>query len=132
MSSLTNPCCFQTGEEELSEEEQIMRAIALSLGEDITAQAKEKEEARRKEEEEKSRKLAEERERERQLMEPLDKAVLDDFSSKLLPGCLDLTSSIAQSVYRVCDLIAALTKRNGETWRNKALVTIHDKVHRIL
>ncbi len=119
---------FQEGEEELSEEEQIMRAIALSLGQDVTKQAKEKEETRKKEEEEKARKLTEEHEREQRVMEPLDKAVLDDFSSKLLPGCLELTSSIAQSVYRVCDLIVALAKRNGESWRNNALVTVHDKV----
>lgn len=119
---------MQEGDEELSEEEQIMRAIALSLGQDVSAQAKEKEETKKKEEEEKARKLAEEHEKERSLMEPLHKAVLDDFSSKLLPGCLELTSSIAQSVYRVCDLITALAKRNGDSWRSKALITVHDKV----
>lgn len=106
-----------------------MRAIALSLGEDITAKAKEKEEERKKEEEEKAKKLAEEKEREQKEMEPLHKAVLDEFSSKLLPGCLELAASISESVYRVCDLVSALAKRNGEMWRNEALTTVHDKVH---
>lgn len=104
-----------------------MRAIALSLGQDITSQAKEKEEARLKEEE-KVRKQLEEKERQRKEMEPLEKAVLDEFSSKLLPGCLELASSITESVYRVCDLISSLAKRNGDDWRTRALLTVHDKV----
>lgn len=112
----------------MSEEEQIVRAIALSLGQDISSQAKEKEEAKKKEEEENVRKLAEEKERECMEMEPLHKAVLDEFSCKLLPGCLELASSIAESVYRVCDLISALAKRNGDSWKNQALSTVHDKV----
>lgn len=105
-----------------------MRAIALSLGQDITTQAKEKEEARVKEEEEKARKQAEEKERQRREMEPLPRAVLDEFSGKLLPGCLKLAASISESVYRVCDLISSLAKRNGDTWRAQALSTVHDQV----
>lgn len=105
-----------------------MRAIALSLGQDVTAQAKEKEETRKKEEEEKARKHTEVKERQCKDMEPLQKAVLDEFSSKLLPGCLELVSSISESVYRVCDLISSLAKRNGDAWRSHALCTVHDKV----
>ena len=106
-----------------------MRAIALSLGEEMPSKSKEKEEeAKKKEEEEKAMKLAEEKERERKEMEPLKKDVLDDFSSKLLPGCLELASSISESVYRVCDLVSALAKRNGEQWRNQALTTVYHKV----
>ena len=105
-----------------------MRAIALSLGQDISSQAKEQEETRVKEEEEKARKQVEERERQQRELEPLQKAVLDEFSSKLLPGCLELASTISECVYRVCDLISSLAKRNGEVWRNLALCTVHDKV----
>lgn len=105
-----------------------MRAIALSLGEDDSAESKELEETKKKEEEEKARQLADLKEREHREMEPLEKQVLDDFSSKLLPGCLQLVSSISESVYRVCDLISSLARRNGEEWRNQALSTVHDKV----
>lgn len=112
----------------MSEEEQIRRAIALSLGQDVDTEAKEKEEAKKKEEEAKIQKQLEEKERERKAMEPLDKALLDKFSDMLLPGCLDLAASISESVYRVCDLISALAKRNGESWKNNALNTVHDGV----
>ncbi len=111
----------------MSEEEQILRAIALSLGQEEVG--KEQEEAKRLEVlQEKARKAAEEKEREHREMVPLHKVVLDDFSSKLLPGCLELASSIAESVYRVCDLVSALAKRNGEAWRSEALSTVYDKV----
>ena len=105
-----------------------MRAIALSLGQDIDPKLKEKEEAKKKEEEDKVQKLTEEKEREQREMKPLDKSLLDDFSNKLLPGCLKLASSISESVYRVCDMIVALSKRNGESWRNRSLATVHDGV----
>ncbi len=107
-----------------------MKAIALSLGQDSLTKAKEEEYAKKKEEEEKARKLQEEKERERREMEPLDKSLLDEFSDSLLPGCLELASSISESVYRVCDLISALAKRNGEAWRKKSMILIHDKVQR--
>lgn len=108
-----------------------MRAIALSLGQDVNSHDKEMAEAKKKEEEDTVRRLAEEKEREHREMEPLSKAVLDEFSSKLLPGCLELASTIPESVYRVCDLISALAKRSGQVWRDNALTTLHDKVHGI-
>lgn len=101
-----------------------MRAISLSLGQDVEAQdSKEQEVAKKKEVDDKTKK-----ERKRKSMEPLDKALLDDFSDLLLPGCLTLASSVSESVYRVCDLISALTKRNGEKWRAKALGEVRHAV----
>ena len=120
---------------ELSEEEQIMRAIALSLGQDIdgaqppSVDEKEKEAAKkREEEEEKVRKEEEEKEKVRRSMEPLDKALLDHFSDLLLPGCIKLASTMSECVYRVCDLISALAKRNGGNWRTKALENVCEAV----
>lgn len=105
-----------------------MRAISLSLGQDVEAQdSKEQEVAKKKEVDDKTKK-EEEKERKRKSMEPLDKALLDDFSDLLLPGCLTLASSVSESVYRVCDLISALTKRNGEKWRAKALGEVRHAV----
>lgn len=125
-----SPTCSKDGEEDLSEEEQILRAIALSLGQDVAAEdTKEQEEAKKKEEEEeKARKEEEEKEKVKRSMEPLDKVLLDDFSDLLLPGCLSLASSVSGSVYRVCDLISALAKRNGEKWRGKALGDVRHAV----
>ena len=103
-----------------------MRAISLSLGHDIEPQDTKKQgEEKKKETKDKAK---EEEEREKRSMEPLDKALLDDFSDHLLPGCLSLASSVSESVYRVCDLISALTKRNGGKWRAKALGEVRHAV----
>lgn len=112
-----------------------MRAIALSLGQDAEAEPepppdnKEQEAAKKKEEEEKkAKKEEEEKEKVRRSMEPLDKVLLDDFSDLLLPGCLRLAATVSESVYRVCDLISALAKRNGGDWRAKALEDVSEAV----
>jgi len=116
-----------------------MRAIALSLGQDIggakppSGDEKEKEAAKKREEEqeekeEKARKEEDEKERVRRSMEPLDKALLDQFSDLLLPGCIKLASTVSECVYRVCDLISALAKRNGGNWRTKALENVCEAV----
>ncbi len=103
-----------------------MRAIAMSLGQDANAE-QEREKERQREEEERERKRQEEeekRKKEEKLLRPLDKAVLDEFSEELLMGCMELVSSVAESVYRICDLVSALAKRNGPEWRNRTLGTI--------
>ena len=80
-------CVFLQATAEVSEEEQIMQAIALSLGENVTPEQKREEEkaAREKEEEEKKKREEEEvrrkEEEERRKLTPLDRAVLDDFSN---------------------------------------------------
>ena len=111
---------------QLSEDEQIMQAIALSLGQDVNAdqKAKEEEEAKKKEKEEKEHK----RQKEREIMTPVSKAELDEFSDILLSGCLELCVSVSDSVAGICDLISAVGKRNKDEWREKALVQIKEKV----
>ncbi len=104
-----------------------MQAIALSLGQDIDSQpasdTKEQDAAKKKEEaEEKARKQQqEEKEKVKSSMEPIDKVLLNEFSDLLLPGCIKLASVVSESVYRVCDLVSALARRNGDDWRNWAL-----------
>ena len=76
---------LQTGPE-VSEEEQIMQAIALSLGKNVSAEKKKEEEkaAREREEEERKRKEEEEQKRkeeeEKRRLTPLSRAELDEFS----------------------------------------------------
>ena len=113
-----------------------MRAIALSLGQESSATAEkgseQQEKEKREEDEERKRKEAEEKERERlrlrELLKPIDSATLDDFSNELLPRCVELASSVAESVYRTCDLISALAKRNGKEWTKQALLRVKTSV----
>jgi E3 ubiquitin-protein ligase HUWE1 len=111
---------------QLSEDEQIMQAIALSLGQEVSVddKAKEEEEAKKKEKEEKEL----QRQKERELMTPVSKEELDEFSDILLAGCLELCDTVNDSVVGICDLISAVGKRNEDEWREKALVQIKEKV----
>lgn len=81
-------CLFQSTSE-VSEEQQIMQAIALSLGDDVSSEAKEKKEkaAREKEEEDEKKKkeLEEQRlkeEEEKRRLTPLNRQVMDDFCGR--------------------------------------------------
>ena len=102
----------------MSEEEQIMRAIALSLGQDVKKEEEEKKEETKKEEEKEAK----------DDLSPVNKELLYEFSDVLLPGCIELASSVSDSVYRVCDLLSALAKRNGGEWRSRALERVRNQV----
>ena len=59
----------------------------------------------------------------------LTKAVLDDFTADLLPGCLTLLEHVPKCVHGVCDLIHVVTKRNGEKWKlNKVVLELVSSV----
>ena len=110
----------------MSEDEQIMQAIALSLGQDVSAEdkAKEEEEKKKKEKEEKDR----QRQIEREIMTPVSKEELEEFSNVLLSGCLELSTTVNDTVAPIVDLISAVGMRNKDEWREKALVRIKEKV----
>ena len=65
-------------------------------------------------------------------LKPLDRTLLDDFSNALLPGSVTLVSYVAGAVYRVCDLVASLAKRNGPEWRDMAVKRIKDQVSEVV
>ncbi|CAN8001289.1 unnamed protein product [Ixodes hexagonus] len=95
---------------EMSEEDQVMRAIAMSLGENIVAgQGRTAEE----DEEDEEKGQAEE--------DPPDPAVMNAFTENMLPGCLRLLDALPDTVYRVCDLLGAVVARNGSAWRDQML-----------
>ncbi|KAL3226524.1 hypothetical protein MRX96_004413 [Rhipicephalus microplus] len=72
---------------EMSEEDQMMRAIAMSLGENVTpGQAKEGDKVMRDEEEDDEKVQPEE--------EPAEPAVMDRFTENMLPGCLRLLDAL--------------------------------------
>ena len=103
-----------------------MQAIALSLGQNTSAEdkAKEEEEKKKKEKEEKDRL----RKIEREIMAPVSKEELDEFSNVLLSGCLELSTSVNDTVAPIVDLISAVGLRNEDEWKEKALIRIKEKV----
>lgn len=56
--------------------------------------------------------------------QPLPKKTLDDFTSNLLKTCLNILDQLPETVYKICDLLITVTKRNGPIWRDEMLDTL--------
>lgn len=111
----------------MSEEEQIMRAIALSLGQELPPPqtgARSKDAAMEEEVKKKEDKGAED------VLTPLDTTILDRLGDSLLEGTLGLVSNVRGTVHRACGLICALVKRNGADWKRTVLTRVKDEVRR--
>nr|XP_006822183.1 PREDICTED: E3 ubiquitin-protein ligase HUWE1-like [Saccoglossus kowalevskii] len=115
----------------LSEEDQMLRAIAMSLGENVLMSTEDEEEQKKKEDEEKKkvekRKSLEEKDKIKE-EDPLEKSVLDNFTGKMLPGCLKLLDELPDTVYRICDLLVVSKIRNGDEWRDDMLMCLIQQV----
>lgn len=118
---------------EMSEEDQMMQAIALSLGESFpmavdqppaaaTEEPKPKPDENVDDEQTTSDKVEEQE-------ETLDSSVIDNFAANMLPGCLAVVSEIPEAVYKACDLIVAISGRNGKDWRDRVIGEILSKIH---
>nr|XP_057941106.1 E3 ubiquitin-protein ligase HUWE1 isoform X7 [Doryrhamphus excisus] len=113
----------------MSEEDQMMRAIAMSLGQEVSMEQRSdspEEAARRREEEDRrARERAEEEEArclERFMeAEPLDPQELHAFTDSMLPGCFHLLDELPDTVYRLCDLLMTAIKRSGLEYRDLIL-----------
>ncbi|XP_034505510.1 E3 ubiquitin-protein ligase HUWE1 isoform X10 [Ailuropoda melanoleuca] len=133
----------------MSEEDQMMRAIAMSLGQDIPmdqrAESPElshmlsfflhclQEVACRKEEEERKAREKQEEEEAKCLekfqdADPLEQDELHTFTDTMLPGCFHLLDELPDTVYRVCDLIMTAIKRNGADYRDMILKQVVNQV----
>uniref|UniRef100_A0A670KKC9 E3 ubiquitin-protein ligase HUWE1 n=1 Tax=Podarcis muralis TaxID=64176 RepID=A0A670KKC9_PODMU len=120
----------------MSEEDQMMRAIAMSLGQDIPmdqrAESPEEAACRKEEEERKAREKQEEEEakclEKFQDAEPLEQEELHSFTDTMLPGCFHLLDELPDTVYRVCDLIMTAIKRNGADYRDMILKQVVNQV----
>ncbi|KRT79553.1 hypothetical protein AMK59_7881 [Oryctes borbonicus] len=86
---------------DMSEDDQVIQAIAMSLGE-----AGPSTEVKKKEEEE---------------IIPLSEELIDNFTQGALQICLDLIEVIPESVFKVCDLLVTIMKRNGQEFRDRLL-----------
>lgn len=80
-----------------------MQAIAMSLGE---AGPSEKEKKKEPVEED---------------VTPLSDELVDKFSLMALDVCLELIETIPECIYKVCDLLVTIMKRNGRTFRDNLL-----------
>ncbi|MED6257408.1 E3 ubiquitin-protein ligase huwe1 [Ataeniobius toweri] len=113
----------------MSEEDQMMRAIAMSLGQEVSmeqrADSPEEAARRREEEDRRARERAEEEEArclERFMeAEPLDPQELHAFTDSMLPGCFHLLDELPDTVYRLCDLLMTAIKRSGPEYRDLIL-----------
>ncbi|XP_054421700.1 E3 ubiquitin-protein ligase HUWE1 isoform X8 [Pteronotus mesoamericanus] len=120
----------------MSEEDQMMRAIAMSLGQDIPmdqrAESPEDVACRKEEEERKAREKQEEEEakclEKFQDADPLEQDELHTFTDTMLPGCFHLLDELPDTVYRVCDLIMTAIKRNGADYRDMILKQVVNQV----
>lgn len=56
----------------------------------------------------------------------------DDFISKCLPHCLNLLDELPESVYRVCDLLVTIIKRNNFAWRKPILTVLTEEIGQCL
>ncbi|XP_063288562.1 E3 ubiquitin-protein ligase HUWE1 isoform X2 [Pelobates fuscus] len=120
----------------MSEEDQMLRAIAMSLGQDIPMEQRAElpeETARRKEEEERKAREKQEEEEAKCLekfqdAEPLEQDELHGFTDTMLPGCFHLLDELPDTVYRVCDLIMTAIKRNGADYRDMILKQVVNQV----
>jgi len=60
--------------------------------------------------------------------EPLSKELMDSLTNSLLSGCLRLLDTLPQTVHRVCDILLAVSQRNGEQWVKKMLQQLIDEI----
>ncbi|XP_074666066.1 uncharacterized protein LOC141916963 [Strix aluco] len=132
----------------MSEEDQMMHAVAMSLGQDIPmdqraespeglggdtgfqmglpkpACHKEEECRAHERQEEAAAKCLEKFEG----AEPLEVAELLAFTDSMLLGCSQLLDELPDTVYRVCDLITTAIKCNGAAYRDSVLKQVVKQV----
>lgn len=104
----------------LSEEEQMMRAIALSL--ELGGEADgsgSSSSGNKKEEPEEPKEI---------IPQPLDRSVLDGFTADLITNCLKLIDTVPDAAHKLCSLFTAVGRRNGLEWQESAMLQLRDQV----
>lgn len=135
---------------DMFEEDQMMRAIAMSLGHDVaaavpatdqsssaaapneTASASSVASADTSATDNKEGKKISEvqlaKEDESDDSTPLEKSELDRFTSDMLNGCLEVLTEMPGTVFRACDVLSAVALRNGEEWKENTMICILQQV----
>ena len=112
--------------------EQIRRAIAMSLGLDepplLPQLPQSKQTAAKDDKSAETSSKSTTTEIEDIRASQLDKQVLDEFSTNMLPGLFRILDNVPETVYRVCDLIVVVIRRYGDTWRDNCLNYILNEI----
>jgi E3 ubiquitin-protein ligase HUWE1 len=53
---------------------------------------------------------------------------IDEFTYNALEQCLNLLDLMPDTVYRICDLLVTITKRNGNKWRDNMLKQLINEI----
>ncbi|XP_043484818.1 E3 ubiquitin-protein ligase HUWE1 isoform X4 [Leptopilina heterotoma] len=96
---------------ELADDDQMMHAIVMSLGDNET----------------KTVNVPEEPICDVPVTESINK-----FTRSALDQCLSLLDLMPDTVYRICDLLVTVTKRNGEAWRDNMLRQLIYDIRRLV
>lgn len=105
------------------EQDELMRAIAMSLGENVMVSSDSQSGSQTKtEEQEEEEKLAKED------FQPLEKSVIDEFTNSSLQGCLNILDTLPDIIYSVNDLLLAVFNRNGKEFKMKVLSGLAEEV----
>ncbi|XP_063928722.1 E3 ubiquitin-protein ligase HUWE1 isoform X2 [Zophobas morio] len=110
---LTNPPSFYRMTSSFinsDEDDQMMQAIAISLGASSSPNA-----AKKKVVEDDGKPLAE--------------SLIDDFTNHALEACLKLLDATPESVHKICELLVTIMKRNGRTFRDNLLDTLVKEIY---
>ncbi|XP_021341229.1 E3 ubiquitin-protein ligase HUWE1-like isoform X3 [Mizuhopecten yessoensis] len=113
---------------EMSEEDQMMRAIAMSLGDNILMSTDESGPSSSSSKQEPPKPEETEIDEKQEKEEPLDRTTIDQFTDTVMPGCLTLLDTLPETVYRVCDLLIVVTQRNGLEWQKRVLSSLVQEV----
>ncbi|KAK5639592.1 hypothetical protein RI129_012084 [Pyrocoelia pectoralis] len=102
LSNPTNRAGTSGMDSDFTEDDQVIQAIALSLGEPGPSSEKKKEDS------------------EEDII-PLSEALINHFTKGALQICLELIEAIPETVYKVCELLGTIMKRNGPAFREELL-----------
>ena len=114
------------------EQDDLMRAIAMSLGENVivSSDATETPSAGASETKEAEQNKEEDEDMSSDEQEALKHQVIDTFTDTALSGCLTLLDTLPETVYRVTDLLMAVFNRNGKEFKEKLLIELMNEVKR--
>ncbi|XP_046406854.1 E3 ubiquitin-protein ligase HUWE1 isoform X2 [Ischnura elegans] len=99
---------------DMSEDDQVQRAIAMSLGEDTHTHSELKRDFFL------DRHIFDER--------PLEKEALDWFTASAFDVCLKIADESPESVYKISELLGAIIKRNGSEYVNQVLDVLKEEL----
>ncbi|ESO02925.1 hypothetical protein HELRODRAFT_81131 [Helobdella robusta] len=112
-----------------SEEDQMIRAIAMSLGEDVDEVCCCKSPSANKvPQKTATASTASSSAASDVNKNVLTKEIITDFTSNIMTGCLRLLDALPGCVYRVSDVLIILTERNGEAWTNAMFFNIISQI----